>query len=185
LSTAEGSPTCNLPMRAGKGWNYEGGHRIPWMLRMPGRVAAASLCDVPVITPDLYPTLLELAKVPVPAGQAVDAVSLVPLLDQKGGLAERTLYWHYPHYSNQGGRPGGALRSGSFKLVEFFEDSRVELYDLAADPGEQKDLAAAQPERAEELRKRLADWRAAVGAQMPLPNPDPVDPFGPKALPPK
>jgi arylsulfatase A-like enzyme len=185
LSTAEGSPTSNLPLRAGKGWNYEGGHRIAWIVRAPGRIAAASACDTPVISPDLYPTLLEMAGVPAPAGQAVDAVSIVPLLTKKGGLAERPLFWHYPHYSNQGGRPGGAMRSGNYKLVEFFEDSRVELYDLAADPGEQRDLAAAQPERAEKMRKELAEWRTSVGAQMPTPNPDPVEPFGPKGLPPK
>jgi arylsulfatase A-like enzyme len=185
LATAEGSPTANLPFRAGKGWNYEAGHRVPWIVRAPGRVAAASECDTPVISPDLYPTLLEMAGVPVPAGQAMDSVSLVPLLTKKGGLAERPLFWHYPHYSNQGGRPGGAMRSGQYKLVEFFEDSRVELYDLAADPGEQRDLAAAQPERAEKMRKELAEWRKAVGAQMPTPNPEPVDPFGPQGLPAK
>ncbi|MBI3856954.1 MAG: sulfatase [Planctomycetes bacterium] len=183
LITAEGSPTSNLPLRAGKGWNYEGGHRVPLIVRVPGRVPAGSECDVPVISQDLYPTLLELAGVPVPAGQAIDAVSFVPLLDRKGGLPERTFFWHYPHYSNQGGRPGGALRSGDAKLVEFFEDSRVELYDLASDPGEQRDLAAGQPARAEELRRRLAEWRRSVGAQMPTPNPDPVEPFGPKGLP--
>src|SRR6185295_7747545 len=131
-----------------------------------------------------YPTLLELAGVPVPPGQAVDALSLVPLVDRKSALPERPLYWHFPHYSNQGGRPGGALRSGRFKLLEFFEDSRVELYDLTADPGELKDLAAAQPERAAEMKKQLAEWRTAVGAQMPTPNPDPVEPFGPKGNPP-
>jgi arylsulfatase A-like enzyme len=185
LSTAEGSPTSNLPLRAGKGWNYEGGLRVPWIVRVPGRVAAGSECGVPVVSNDLYPTLLELAGVPVPAGQAVDAVSLVPLLDRKGAVPERPLFWHYPHYSNQGGRPGGAIRDGNYKLLEFFEDSRVELYDLASDPAEQRDLAAAQPERAEEMRKRLAGWRAAVGAQMPSPNPDPVEPFGPKGIPPK
>jgi arylsulfatase A-like enzyme len=185
LSTAEGSPTSNLPLRAGKGWNYEGGLRVPWIVRVPGRVAAGSECGVPVVSNDLYPTLLELAGVPVPAGQAVDALSLVPLLDRKGAVPERSLFWHYPHYSNQGGRPGGALRDGNYKLVEFFEDSRVELYDLASDPAELHDLAAAQPERAEEMRKRLAGWRAAVGAQMPSPNPDPVEPFGPKGIPPK
>ncbi len=185
LATAEGSPTANLPLRAGKGWNYEAGHRIPWIVRVPGRVAPKTECEVPVITQDLYPTLLELAGVPVPAGQAIDAVSSVPLLDRKGGMPERPLFWHYPHYSNQGGRPGGAMRSGNFKLVEFFEDSRVELYDLASDPGEEHDLASSQSERAQEMRKKLADWRASVGAQMPTPNPDPVEPFGPKGLPPK
>lgn len=183
LSTAEGSPTSNLPLRAGKGWNYEAGHRVAWIVRMPGRVAAGTECAAPVITPDLYPTLLELAGIPAPAGQAVDGVSIVPLLDRKGDLPARPLFWHYPHYSNQGGRPSGAMRLGSTKLVEFFEDSRVELYDLSSDPGERRDLAAAQPERAEEMRKQLAEWRKSVGAQMPTPNPDPVDPFGPKGLP--
>lgn len=180
LSTAEGSPTCNLPLRAGKGWNYEGGLRVPLMVRMPGRVGAGTTNDVPVISNDLYPTLLELAGVPVPPGQAVDAVSLVPLLDRTGSIPERPLYWHYPHYSNQGGRPAGALRSGDWKLVEWFEDGRVELFDLAKDPGEHQDLAAAQPERAASMKKQLADWRVAVGAQMPTPNPKPVDPFPPQ-----
>lgn len=184
LSTAEGSPTCNLPLRAGKGWNYEGGLRVPWILRMPGRAAAGTTCDAPVISTDLYPTLLELAGVPVPPGQALDALSFVPLVDRKGAMPERAMYWHYPHYSNQGGRPSGAIRSGTFKLLEFYEDSRVELYDLAADPGEQKDLAAAQPERAAQLKKQLEEWRTSVGAQMPTPNPDPVEPFGPKGNPP-
>ncbi|HVR87720.1 MAG TPA: sulfatase, partial [Planctomycetota bacterium] len=115
-----------------------------------------------------------------PPGQALDAVSLVPLLEARGGLPDRPLTWHYPHYSNQGGRPSGALRSGSWKLVEWFEDGRVELFDLAADPGEERDLAPRQPERAAALRKQLADWRSAVGAQMPTLNPKPVDPFPPQ-----
>src|SRR6185436_18224543 len=89
LSTAEGSPTCNLPLRAGKGWNYEGGLRVPWIVRMPGRVAPGSTNDGVVISNDLYPTLLELAGVPVPSGQAVDAVSFAPLLDRRGPLPER------------------------------------------------------------------------------------------------
>ena len=180
LSTSEGSPTSNLPLRAGKGWNYEGGLRVPWIVRMPGRIRAGSLCDVPVITNDLYPTLLELTGIVPRPGQAIDAVSLVPLLRETGSIPERTLYWHYPHYSNQGGRPAGALRSGSWKLIEWFEDQRIELYDLATDPGEAHDLAAAQPERAAAFRKQLADWRASVGAQMPTPNPMPVDPFSPQ-----
>ena len=183
LSTSEGSPTSNLPLRAGKGWNYEGGHRVPWIVRVPGRVAAGTECDVPIISQDLYPTLLELAGVPLPKDQAIDAVSLVPLLDRKGTLPERSLYWHYPHYSNQGGRPGGALRTGNHKIVEFFEDSRIELYDLSSDPGEERDLAAAPPERTEAMKQQLHRWRTSVDAQMPTPNPDPVDPFGPKGLP--
>ena len=183
LSTAEGSPTCNLPLRAGKGWNYEGGIRVPLIVKAPGRVAAGSTCDATVISNDLYPTLLELAG--LKSDQAVDALSYAPLLLKTGGIADRPLFWHYPHYSNQGGRPGGAVRVGTHKLLEFYEDGRVELYDLATDPAEQTDLAAAQPARAAELKKLLADWRTSVGAQMPTPNPDPVDPFGPKAIPPK
>jgi len=185
LATAEGSPTSNLPLRGGKGWNYEAGLRVPWIVRLPGRVPAGSACDVPVVSNDVYPTLMDLAGLPMPPEQKVDGVSIVPLLERKGGIAERTLFWHYPHYSNQGGRPCGALRAGSSKLLEFFEDSRIELYDLARDEGEQKDLAAGSSGRAEELRKRLAGWRESVAAQMPSPNPDPVEPFGPRGVPPK
>jgi arylsulfatase A-like enzyme len=184
LSTAEGSPTSNLPLRAGKGWNYEGGLRVPLIVRWPGRVAAGSLSEEPVITNDFYPTVLELAGVAVPKDQAVDARSFVRTLEGKGPLPGRPLFWHYPHYSNQGGRPGGAVLEGKYKLLEFFEDDRVELYDLQADPGEEKDLAAADPERAGDLRKKLAQWRQSVGAQMPTPNPEPVEPFGPRGLPP-
>jgi|SRR5579859_2054281 len=180
LSTAEGSPTSNLPLRAGKGWNYEGGLRTPLIIRVPGRVRPGSLSDTPVISNDLYPTLLELAGITPPPGQAVDALSLVPLLDARGRLPDRPFYWHYPHYSNQGGRPAGALRSGSWKLVEWFEDGRIELFDLAADLGEERDLAPSKPEQAAALRKQLADWRSSVGAQMPMPNPNPVDPFLPQ-----
>ena len=179
LATAEGSPTCNLPLRGGKGWNYEGGLRVPLIVRLPGRVAAGTTCDVPVIHCDFYPTLLALAGLPMPAEQKVDGVNIAPLLEQKGGIAVRPLFWHYPHYSNQGGRPCGAVRVGDDKLLEFFEDSHVEEYDLANDLGEQHD----QPKRAAELRKMLAEWRQSVDAQMPTPNPNPVEPFGPEGVP--
>jgi len=178
LSTAEGSPTSNLPLRGGKGWNYEGGLRVPLIVRLPGRVPAGTTCDVPVIHCDFYPTLLALAGLPVPPEQKVDGVNIAPLLEQKGGIAERALFWHYPHYSNQGGRPSGAVRVGDDKLLEFFEDSHVEEYYLANDLGEQHD----QPKRAAELRKMLIDWRTSVDAQMPTPNPEPVEPFGPQAV---
>ncbi len=185
LSTAEGSPTSNFPLRAGKGWNYEGGLREPLIVRAPGRVAEGTTCDVPVISNDLYPTLVDLAGLAIPKGQRVDALSLVPLLERKGSIIERPLFWHYPHYSNQGGRPGGAIREGRYKLLESFEDDRIELYDLEVDPGEQKDLAASDPDRAAAMRRKLAAWRQSVGAQMPVANPDPVDPFGPRGIPPK
>lgn len=185
LCTAEGSPTANLPLRAGKGWNYEGGLRVPWIVRLPGRVPPGSECGVPVITNDLYPTVFDLAALPMPEGQKVDGVSLVPLLEKKGGLPSRTLFWHYPHYSNQGGRPCGALRDGTSKLLEFYEDSRLELYDLGKDEGERQDLASGEAARAGELKRRLGEWRESVAAQMPAPNPDPVEPFGPKGVPKK
>ena len=182
LCTAEGSPTSNLPLRAGKGWNYQGGIRVPMIVRLPGRIPAGSTCDVPVISIDIYPTLLALAGVPVPAAQQVDGVSIVSLLEQTGRIADRPLFWHYPHYSNQGGRPGGAVRVGQYGLVEFFEDEHVELYNLAADGGENRDLAADQPQRAAEMKGLLAQWRRSVYAQMPTVNPNPVDPFGPGAV---
>ena len=183
LCTAEGSPTSNLPLRAGKGWNYEGGIRVPLIVRLPGRVPAGTTCDVPLISIDFYPTLMALAALPLPAEQHVDGVSLVPLLERKGKIAARPLFWHYPHYSNQGGRPGGAVRVGNDKVVEFFEDWQVELYDLARDVGEQHDLTASRQEPSRQLKRLLADWRKEVGAQMPAPNPHPVDPFGPQGVP--
>jgi arylsulfatase A-like enzyme len=148
LSTAEGSPTSNLPLRGGKGWLYEGGIREPFLIRWPGVVPPGSTCDVPVISTDFYPTLLEMAGLPQKPMQTLDGVSLVPLLTGGDSLDRSNLFWHYPHYSNQGGFPGGAIRQGDWKLLERFEDGRVHLYDLSQDLGERNDLAQAQPERA-------------------------------------
>lgn len=171
LATSEGWPTTNLPLRAGKGWLYEGGIREPMIVRWPGRVAAGSASDTPVSSVDFFPTLLQAAEIAPPAREPLDGVSLVPVL--RGGTLQRdALFWHYPHYSNQGGRPGGAIRSGDWKLIEFYEDGRVELYNLAQDPGERRDLAAAMPELAAGLRHRLHQWRRSVDAQMPGPNPE-------------
>ncbi len=172
LSTSEGHPTCNLPLRAGKGWLYEGGIREPMMVRWPGRVRADSVCEEPVISTDFYPTMLEMAGVPATPDQHVDGRSMVPLLRGQERAKDRALYWHYPHYGNQGGSPGGAVRVGDYKLIEFYEDGRVELYNLRDDLGEQHDLAATLPEKATELRAMLHEWRQHVGALMPAPNPD-------------
>lgn len=177
LSTAEGSPTSNLPLRAGKGWNYEGGLRVPLIARMPGRVPVATQCDAPVATFDLFPTVMAMAGLPMPAVANLDGVSFAPLLEQKGALAPRPLFWHYPHYSNQGGRPGSAVRVGNYKLLESFEDGRLELYNLADDPGESRDLSSADPQRVEQMKTQLHAWRQSVGAQMPTENPNPVEPF--------
>ena len=170
LSTSEGHPTSNLPFRAGKGWLYEGGIREPWIIRAPGVTSPGSLCDTPVTSTDFYPTLLELAGLPLQRRQQTDGVSLVPLL--KGGeLARGPLFWHYPHYGNQGGAPGGAVRDGDWKLIEWYEDGSLELFNLRDDPGEKNNLADANPEKVKALRARLAAWRTDVKAVMPSRNP--------------
>ncbi len=162
-------PTHNTPFRAGKGFLYEGGLRVPLIIRWPGRIAPGKATSTPVINTDLLPTLLELAGIPVPAG--LDGQSFARLLRGKGALPARPLYWHFPHYNNQGGRPGGAVREGNWKLVEFYDEGRVELYDLSRDIGETKDLAAQQAGRAKAMRAKLAAWRTSVGAQENIPNP--------------
>jgi len=166
LSTSEGSPTSNVPLRAGKGWLYEGGIREPMIVRAPGVTRPGSACTEPVISTDFYPTMLELAGLPLRPNQHVDGTSFVPLLEG-GKMTRGPIYWHYPHYGNQGGAPGGAVRDGDFKLVEWYEDGRLELYNLRDDIGEKNDLATAMPEKVRELQKMLADWRRTVGAQMP------------------
>jgi len=177
LSTSEGSPTSNAPLRAGKGWLYEGGVRVPLIVRWPSisklnGVKPGSTCDVPVITTDWFPTILEACGLAQHPEWHRDGVSLVPLLEQSGSLAARPLYWHYPHYGNQGGFPGATVRDGDWKLIEFFEDNRVEIYNLAADPVEAHDLASAEPQKAAELRQQLHAWQASVEAKMPSPNPN-------------
>ena len=172
LSTSEGRPTSNLPLRAGKGWLYEGGIREPMFIVWPGVTRPGSTCSEVVTSTDFYPTLLEMTGLPSRPEQHRDGVSLVSLLKGEGSLTRKAVYWHYPHYSNQGGRPGGAVRSGDWKLIENFEDGSVELYDLTKDLGEAHDLAAAKPEKAAELKSLLATWRRTVKARMPTPNPE-------------
>src|SRR5262249_26399384 len=162
LSTAEGHPTSNLPFRGGKGWPYEGGIREPWIICAPGVTKAGAICETPVISTDFYPTLLELSGLPLAPEQHRDGISLVPGL--KGGKLERNapLFWHYPHYGNQGGAPFGAIRDGDWKLIEWYEDGRIELYDLRDDPGELKNLAARELAKANELKAKLSAWRKSV-----------------------
>jgi arylsulfatase A-like enzyme len=171
LSTSEGHPTSNLPLRAGKGWLYEGGIREPMIIRAPGITKPGSICAEPVISTDFYPTILELGALPSKPDQHVDGVSLVPLLEKRS-LAQRPLFWHYPHYGNQGGSPGGAVRLGDYKLIEFYEDNRVELYNLKDDISEKNDLSAKLPQKTEKLHQMLQTWRQQVKARMPKPRPD-------------
>ncbi len=171
LSTAEGHVTSNQPFRAGKGWLYEGGIREPWIIVAPGVTRAGSRCDTPVVSTDFYPTLLELAGLPLRPSQHLDGVSLAPLLAGKP-LERGPIFWHYPHYGNQGGSPAGATRQGDWKLIEWFEDGSLELFNLAQDPYEEHNLAATNSRKAQELLASLKSWRQQVHAVMPTPNPD-------------
>jgi arylsulfatase A-like enzyme len=169
LSTSEGHPTSNVPLRAGKGWPYEGGIRVPLIIDAPGVTHPGSVCHTPVITTDFYPTLLELTSLPAAPAQHLDGVSLVPLLEGRK-IGQRALFWHYPHYGNQGGAPCGFVRDGDWKLIEWYEDGARELYNLRDDPREQHDLCAANPDKVRNLAARLDAWRALVKAVMPTPN---------------
>ena len=179
LSTSEGHPTSNLPLRAGKGWPYEGGTRVAWIVSAPGITKPGTTCDTPVISTDYYPTLLQLAGLPAKPEQHRDGVSLVPQLKGERTPRGQPLYWHYPHYGNQGGAPHGAIRDGDWKLIEWFEDGAVELYHIPQDIGEKTNLAAQHPEKVAALRAKLITWRQDVGAVMPTPNPN----FDPNAKP--
>jgi arylsulfatase A-like enzyme len=171
LSTSEGSPTSNLPLRGGKGWMYEGGIRESLIVRWPAVVKAGSLISTPVSSPDFFPTLLEAAKAKPQPGQKLDGLSLMPVL-QGGNLPERALFWHYPHYGNQGGAPTAAVRRGDWKLIEWMEDGRVELFNLAQDVSEKNDLASAEPERTAQMLAELRTFQQDVQARLPTPNPN-------------
>ncbi len=170
LSTSEGWPTSNLPLRGGKGWMYEGGIREPLLVRWPGVIQAGRIIDTPVSSPDFFPTLLDIAGKPPKPDQILDGVSLLPLLNGDA-IPERSLFWHYPHYGNQGGAPSAAVRRGSWKLIEWQEDNRVELFDLATDIGETTDVATQEPQRVASLRAELQEWQKQVGAKFPTANP--------------
>jgi len=173
--------TSNRPLRGGKGMLYEGGIREPAIVRWPAKVKAGTRCATPVIGLDFYPTFLEMAGAEKKPGQVLDGESLVPLLMGTGTLKREAIFWHFPAYL-QGGRrtwrttPAGAVRSGDWKLIEFFEDGRLELYNLADDIGEATDLAEKIPEKTKELHDRLVAWRKAVNAPMPTEKNPQFDP---------
>jgi len=178
LSTSEGWPTSNLPLRGGKGWLYEGGIREPMIVTWPGVIEPDSRCTAPVSSVDFFPTIMDITGAEVPSGQTIDGVSLLPLLQQTGDLDRKAIYWHYPHYSKQGGGQGGAIRLGDYKLIRYYEDDRIELYNLRTDVGEQHNLASIRPEKAALLAEKLNQWLSSVDARMPEPNPDYIPPEG-------
>ena len=170
LSSGEAPPTDNSPLRAGKGSPYEGGIRVPLFIRWPGGSGAGQSCPTPVITMDLPATFADLAG---QTNRSPDGRSLRPLLRDPLAALERTnLYWHYPHYHPGGATPYAAIRSGDWKLIQYYEDGRHELFHLGDDPAESSDLAAALPEKVMELSRQLFNWQGSVGAQWPMPNPD-------------
>jgi len=170
LSTCEGSPTSNFPLRAGKGWLYEGGIRVPLIIKAPGFIDKPAVTDVPVSTIDFYQTILEMTGTTYISNKT-DGVSILPVL-QSGKIEPRPLFWHYPHYSNQGGNPGSAVRFGNYKLIDDFETGMQELYDLNLDISESNDISVANPEKVRELYGMLNEWRNKNGAKMMDPNPN-------------
>lgn len=174
-----GAITDNAPLKGGKAMLYEGGIRVPYIFRWSGKVAPRTVCNLPINSVDLYPTLLELAGAKPPSGYPLDGESYLPLLIH-GGKADKPrgpLFWHFPGYLGAGGgtwrtTPVGVIRSGDFKLMEFFENGRLELYNLRQDIGERNNLIASQPEKAKELHARLVAWREEFSAPMPTPNKD-------------
>ncbi|MDB6025391.1 MAG: atsA 1 [Verrucomicrobiales bacterium] len=169
------TPTSNVPLRAGKGYLYEGGIREPLIVRWPGVIKEDTISTNVVSSVDYFPTICELAG--VRSTNKIDGVSLVPVLKQTRSLPARELYWHYPHYANQGGRPGGVIREGDFKLIEWYETGAWELYDLKNDLSEKTNVVQKHWDQAVKMQMKLDQWRRYTGAQMMLPNPD----YDPKA----
>lgn len=170
LSTAEGHPTSNLPLRAGKGWLYEGGIREPLLIRWPGKTRSNGISEQPVISTDFFPTLLNMAELPLIPTQHKDGKSLVPLLKGQK-MAPRALFWHYPHYGNQGGSPGSAVREGDWKLIRWYEGNREELFNLKNDISEKNNLITQNLQVAARLRGKLDKWLQEQDASMPTKNP--------------
>ena len=170
LSTSEGSPTCNSPLRAGKGWLYEGGIRVPLIIKTPGKRKPGSIVKTPVSSIDFFSTIIEMTGSDHD-NIVTDGISIASLL-RKDRMKERPLFWHYPHYSNQGVEPGSAVRLGKYKLIDNFEKGKQELYDLEKDISETNDLSKSDPQKTKELYELLLTWRKETNAIMMVPNPN-------------
>ena len=165
--------TSNLPLRGAKGWLYEGGIRVPMIVKWPEKFSDSDrVVEEPVISTDFYPSLLEMAGLPVDKVQALDGVSFVPALNGES-FDRGPIFWHFPQYSNHGMQsPGGAVRLGDYKLLEYFENDTLQLFNLKEDIGELNDLSQSEPGKADELISLLHSWREEVSAQMPPVNPN-------------
>jgi arylsulfatase A-like enzyme len=170
LSTSEGSPTCNYPLRAGKGWLYEGGIRVPLIIKVPGPGKKFGEINTPVSSIDFFNTIAEFTNSDN-SDIRTDGISLMPLM-KKGKMKERPLFWHYPHYSNQGVEPGSAVRLGNYKLIDNFQTGRQELYNLEKDISETTDISSYNLEKRNELYNLLSGWRKSTDAKMMLLNPE-------------
>ncbi len=174
LSTAEGSPTSNFPLRGGKGWLYEGGIREPFIIKAPGVTKPGEKCSTPVISTDFYPTILDYCGLNLLPKQHKDGVSLLPLLKGKR-IGRKDIFWHYPQYAGKGDSPAAAIREGDWKLLEFYEDNHVELYNLKKDISEKNDVSKQYPELVKKLTNKLHNWQKNVDAKFPLKNAEYVE----------
>lgn len=164
--------TSNLPLRGAKGWLYEGGIRVPMIVKWPHKGKTGIVSDVPVISTDFFPSILEMLVLKPHQEQHLDGMSFVPLLKGQKKIDRKALYWYFPHYSNHGQQsPGGAIRCGDYKLIEYYENNTVQLFNLRTDIGEQHDLSRSEPVKLRELRSMLHSWRTEVSAQTMLLNP--------------
>ncbi len=168
-------PTSNSPLRAGKGWLYEGGIREPTIIRAPGVTAPGSTCQSPIMSTDFFPTFLELANLPQKPDLHLDGRSLAPLLHGET-MPPRTHYWHYPHYHGSGWKPGAAILDKGWKLIEFYHYDKVELYHIDDDLSEKQNLAESRPDKTRQLRRKLRQWQLKMNAQMPTKNPNYTSP---------
>jgi arylsulfatase A-like enzyme len=164
------SITSNRPLRGAKGWLYEGGVRVPWIVKWPGVTKPGSTSDVPVMNTDILPTVLEASGLPPKPDLHTDGVSIVPLLRGSKEPVHESLFWHFPHYGNHGAGPASSVREGDWKLIHWIEDDSVELFNLATDLSEKNNVAAQHPEIVKNLRERLETWRKETAANMPRPK---------------
>lgn len=170
VAAGDAFATSNLPLRAGKGYQFEGGIREPYFIKVPGKTDGGKRVEVPANGTDFYPTILDLVGADLRPAEHEDGVSLRPVIEG-GTIEDRILVWHYPHYGNQGGEPAAMIRSGDWKLIHYYEDGREELYNLAADLEENTDLAAQNPEQVKALSENLFTYLNEVGARFPTKDP--------------